>query len=135
MSENHYTTLIGELARNYGYDQEKLLSEEPVTINGVDFRFEHNDALKPSQLLVFCLYGNLPVERITEACVALLEANMLLFYNRGPRSVFTLSPGTDEAWLMDSYPLEELSAKELSEYLAQTADQALLWRKDYFLDD
>ena len=130
---NRYHQLMGALAQSYDCDKQKLITGEPLLVNGVTFRFEHNSIIATERLVVYCQYGEIPEQHETDACKALLEANLLLFCSRGPGTVFTLSPEDGKVWLADSHDLNTLSLPELTEYLSRTVAQVELWQQDYFL--
>lgn len=133
MNETPFVRLLTQLARHCNCDADRLLAGERTLINGTAFRFDHDEAESPDTLLVCCEYGDLPERQRTDAIAALLEANMLLFFNRGSESLFSLSPEDGKVWLLARLRLSRLTPQELSRYLAQTAEQARLWRRDHFL--
>ncbi|SDK52710.1 CesT family type III secretion system chaperone [Pseudomonas indica] len=133
MNETPFVRLLTQLARHCNCDADRLLVGERTLINGTAFRFDHDEAESPDTLLVCCEYGDLPERQRTDAIAALLEANMLLFFNRGSESLFSLSPEDGKVWLLARLRLSRLTPQELSRYLAQTAEQARLWRQDHFL--
>lgn len=103
-----------------------------IAVDGVRFALTSKQLQERSSLLVRCDFGELPDERLVDACKALLTANWHIYDGTG--SMFSVYPANAHVLFDKSYPLDTLTARALPSLLTNLAAQVHEWRERRFLD-
>jgi hypothetical protein len=86
------------------------------------------------QVLVICDYGPLPAQQGLETLSRLMDANFMLFLH-GTACCYYSDPDTGNVKFGYRLPLDTLTADRLLNSLNAVSEQALSWRKTFFLQD
>ena len=89
---------------------------------------------KDEFMAMYCDFGLLPGADRAAILERLLEKNLDMHGHGINTPVFMLNAETNHVLLGLSFPIAQLKAQELTEYLGQYAEIAKLWRGTYFLE-
>ncbi len=117
-----------------------LLTPDPAGVvsfnlqwQGVEIFISHVPADHPDHAFVLALFGQVPQAQQPAVWRELLRANLLLLGPDAP--AFSLHPVDDQVILQYTWPLARSSGQGLLAGVQRMAEQALLWRRDFCLDD
>jgi Tir chaperone protein (CesT) family len=133
MPNRPFKQLLEEFAALVAIDQPALfLREGNVTLDEVTFSLVASEQDEDATMYIYADFGDLPPRRELELCMALMEANLILYPKQGP--IFGISSRTRRVAIVHRVPLAPLTAGELREVLADLAGKAKEWGKNSFLD-
>ena len=133
MNQARFTQLIEGFCKECGLEEpERILHGGPVAVGDVVFSLIYSEQVTPELLFVYCDFGEVSRDREAEIYRTLLEANMFLYTGSGP--TFTVSSETGRVVLAESHKIDGLEPKALRQLLTKTAEQAMAWRVDHFLE-
>ncbi|MFP8966493.1 CesT family type III secretion system chaperone [Pokkaliibacter sp. CJK22405] len=134
MSFNAFSTLIDRFCEGIGIaDSEPFKKGDSFDIGGVIVNLAYSQDRHPDTLFIYVAFGTLPEGRELAAMAALLEQNYLS--HDGHSHVFGCLSDHKNVVLTDTLPLPTLDEKTLLEHLNRLVDEALDWRKHYFLSN
>lgn len=128
--------LLDEFSREceVGVGADALLAGACFGLYGASFCFRHNKAW-PELLTVYCEFGLVPEALQARAWQVLLEANLVLAHAGAMQQSFGLDLDTGAVIAAAHQPAGELDLARLREWLADLAEQVMLWRDDFLLID
>src|SRR5438309_10908831 len=128
MMRIQFETVVRELCELAKLDDPAyVIRGGSVEANGVTFSLVHDELLDESKAFLFVAFGGPPERREASAYFELLKRNFLTFASGGP--IFTVSPFTGEIVLVESFPLDSVTAQEILHAAVRHTEAALDWRK------
>lgn len=101
-------------------------------VDDIECALIYLDHLSPDIIHCYIDFGLTPAARRAEVYRHLLTANYLQLASGS--AAFTVSPETDHVVLISTLRLAEASPETLADLLAYHAQQALEWRRSFYLD-
>ena len=101
-------------------------------VDDIECALIYLDHISPDSIYCYIDFGVAPEARCAEIYRLLLNANYLQFASGS--AVFTVSPETEHVVLISTLQLADASPETLADLLAYHAQQALEWRRTYYLD-
>ncbi len=130
MSRDRYIRLIEEFCALTKLDEPaRIMQGGAVEFDDIPFSLLYSDKINPGALLVYCEFGALPPGQDSDALRVLLQKNLLLF-DGGGAPAFAMS-GTGKILRAQRLMLADAKAQQLFDLLADIAEKAKQWRKDY----
>ncbi|KRB69409.1 hypothetical protein ASE07_27475 [Noviherbaspirillum sp. Root189] len=105
---------------------------ESVTVDGIMFWLTCKEQQGSPLLRVRCDFGELPGERLADACKTLLTMNWYLYNGIDP--AFSICPKSARVLFEKSYSLETLTPNILHRTLTELAAKVGEWRLVHFLE-
>ncbi|MFC7518933.1 CesT family type III secretion system chaperone [Herbaspirillum sp. GCM10030257] len=113
-------------------DSAIFVQGESVTVDGVMFWLTCKEQQGSPLLRVHCDFGELPGERLADACKTLLTMNWYLY--NGIDAAFSICPKSARVLFEKSYSLETLTPNILHRILTDLVVQVREWRIRHFLE-
>ena len=110
-------------------DEESLLDEAPIAVDGIDFYLRYDPDASPAWLTVQCDFGAVEKSRMTDVYRTLLEINLVFYAVCGP--LFGVAADTGHVTFADRYRLDDITAEQLRNRLGNLAVKAKEWRAAY----
>ena len=110
-------------------DEESLLDDAPIAVDGVEFYLRYDPDASPAWLTIHCDFGAVEKSKVTEVYRTLLEINLAFYAACGP--LFGVAADTGHVTFADRYPLDDISAEQLRHRLGNLAVKAKEWRATY----
>jgi len=134
-----FINLIGEIRQALGYSlrEEELLPDEDLAMEmdygGFSFSIVHSKRNSPKNILIECIYGDIPAEKELEIIINLLEMNCALAEIDG--SVFCIDPDSGLLMYTISLYLNENNAETILRKMTEIVWHGRRWRANQFLEN
>ena len=128
-----YRGLVKEFCTLAALDNAEAIAEGcSFCVDDIECALIYLDHLSPDILHCYIDFGIAPDARCAEVYRHLLTANYLQLASGS--AAFGISPETDHVVLISTLRLAEASPETLADLLAYHAQQALEWRRSFYLD-
>jgi len=132
MSIETYHALIDQICAEFSIpDPGAMYQAAHLHVYDADFTLYHGGVILPDSVLMYCDFGELPVQTREMVLLRLLEANMYLFGANSP--AFTYNSKKNHIVLMCRFPLSQATLDSTLELLSYFAAMAARWNNDYFI--
>jgi hypothetical protein len=129
-----YRRLVKDFCALAALDDASAIAEGcSFSVDDIECALIYLDHISPDQIYCYIDFGLAPEARRAEIYRHLLNANYLQLTSAS--AIFTVSPETDHVVLISTLQLAEASPETLADLLAYHAQQALEWRRSYYLDE
>lgn len=129
-----YRQLVQDFCSLASLDDASAIAEGcSFSVDDVECALIYLDHISPDQIYCYFDFGLAPEARCAEIYRHLLNANYLQMASGS--AAFTISPETDHVVLISLLQLAEASPETLADLLAYHAQQALEWRRSYYLGE
>lgn len=134
MSIQRYRALIDQLRTVFSIaDPGGIYQSVTLHVDDIEFTLFHGGLLVPDNVVMYCDFGELPVDARESILLRLLETNMYLLSHYTP--AFTYNPQRRRIVLMCCFPLPQADLESTQELLHFFSGIARRWRRDHFLSD
>ena len=128
-----YRGLVNKFCTLAALDDPEAIAEGcSFCVDDIECALIYLDHLSPDIIHCYIDFGRAPEARRAEVYRHLLTANYLQLASGS--AAFSVSPETDHVVLISTLRLAEASPETLADLLAYHAQQALEWRRTFYLD-
>ena len=132
MSIEMYHSLIDQICEEFDIpDPGTMYQAAHLRLRDTDFTLYHGGVIIPDSVLMYCDFGELPVQSREAVLLRLLEANVYLFGVTSP--AFTYNPQKNHIMLMCRFSLKQATLESTLELFNYFAEMATRWNNDHFL--
>jgi Tir chaperone protein (CesT) family len=131
MLNKQYTALLDGCCHLLGIqDASALYTQGSLVLKDVAFSMDPSESEDDDSFSIFCDYGLIPNKVTLQAYQRLLEVNMLTCKT----ACFVLNPESEHILLHYTAKAAETNPQSLIKSLELCAEEALRWRKEFYLE-